>query len=1817
MIRLLRRHTILMIVFGLICGGNLLPAQTSSLHFSLTNGLGKRGVTYAYPVFLNDSLTAADSLLAGEFTIVHNGTVFDVVGIQKTGSLLDSATCLFNAATGKITFAHTKPITGKGLFLDLLITIKAGASGTTTTSLQNFLLNEGSITAIVASGSMRPMDIFITPKNPPQDRIVGDTVQFTVTGDVHMPVTWAVADTHIASIDINGRVIGKNVGQTTVSISDNLGLTDQSNLLPFHPASLRSLTVSITDTSVMQNLTFNLPVRISSVTGLGITSAQFRLNFNSSLLIPLGVVQNGTLSQAWGTPEVSLTASYINVAMAGATALQDSGTFVFVQFKVKRFANFSDWMTLTNVLFNENLNANLQSGRFTPIIGPIITIAGKPSTFIRNETANLIASGGTSPYRWKLLSDTSIALLDTITGTLFAKTSGYAAYSATDVNGFDGIDSVLVHDVRFTMPDTTIVAKDSIDYPISVSSLTGQSIIAAQFTVHYDTTKLQFIGVSTAGTVANGAEVQQKDSAGLRVALSTPTPFTGKGTFIKLRFKAKNNGVQPITLSQMILNETGFTNRTFVQNTGHLTVVAANTAPVFTAKIPSTTISENSLYQFQVQAADADGDSLLFGIFSGSPGMTMTGKGQFSWKPGFAQSGNHKVVYDVGDYHPDGVVRDSAVITVINVNQPPQFVKLVNDTTVSEDQLLTLDADAVDPDGDVVRYYISTIQPGMTVDSINGTITWKPTFTQSGVYPLILIAKDGKGGFAEDSIKFTVINVNRAPVFTTSMPETTVIPAAQTYSKIFTASDPDNDQLTFGFVQHPAGASIDMNTGLFTWMPIADQAGPQDIIISVTDNIATAVDTIHFRVLINNTPPTITTSLPDTVIAEGETLTFTYKASDAENDSLTWKLGPNIPKGVAITGEGVLSWSPDFSQSGKFTIIVSVQDKQFSVFDTALVTVANTNHAPRFTTVLPDTIIELDSIFIFTYRGTDEDSDAVSFSLIQKPEGAVISTAGVFSWTPIAVQRETLIVALSDGIVSVLDTTVISVSGFPKLVSSVTELDFGTTVYGSRPTQNALLQNVGRVPLILNRVTGLPNEQHFTMGFPDSLNISAGQTINIPITYTPQQIGSHSSGIAFRTNDPAHEYFGFAVKGTAISVAPLKRRLLVDGTHRSTVPLNDSLGGMTQLFGALRNSGITVTVAETSLAPSGYDAVLIVTPQKEFSVEEKEALRSFVRNGGLAVMMGNASTESGNSVLQDILRDSLLSGGMALADTLVLDSSHTYAGNPAFIQVTQFADTAHPYLRGVDTLVLFGATIVLTDSASVPFVTISSPTVTVPVPGKSNAAIGMAKVGNGTVVLLSDATLWQNSAAFDLQQPVNISANDNFTFALNVFSVTEHYEAKMPEKTPNEVYQLISIPFDLENLDILSVLKNSLGEINPLKWRLFGKYDPVAKKYREFPSAGFTSFARGEAYWLITRGEFNLNFGTATILPAQDYYSIRIGPGYSMIGNPFPYRVSWKNSRIGDSVQTVLWRFDPHINDFVSETSALEPFVGYFVKNLSTDSVTIFINPTSDGLGKQDGSSQTVEYEWQVKVKASSGKAMDAENIAGVSPNARVELDRLDVAEPPTTPTDYITVRFTNPGWSRHAGSYAVDIRPANPDGIVWEFDVTSAKAQAKVQLSFDRGGDFPGNFSLYLVDGVQEQVIRMDKAFQYEFTMQKSEKRRAFRLLAGTQEFIEQHTNGIPLVAIEYELQQNFPNPFNPNTFIHYSIGHSGTVQLEIFNVLGQKVRQLKNENQAIGSYTAEWDGKDDEGQAVASGVYFYKVTVLNNGDKLFANTKKMILMR
>ncbi len=99
---------------------------------------------------------------------------------------------------------------------------------------------------------------------------------------------------------------------------------------------------------------------------------------------------------------------------------------------------------------------------------------------------------------------------------------------------------------------------------------------------------------------------------------------------------------------------------------------------------------------------------------------------------------------------------------------------------------------------------------------------------------------------------------------------------------------------------------------------------------------------------------------------------------------------------------------------------------------------------------------------------------------------------------------------------------------------------------------------------------------------------------------------------------------------------------------------------------------------------------------------------------------------------------------------------------------------------------------------------------------------------------------------------------------------------------------------------------------------------------------------------------------------------------------------------------------------------------------------------------------------------------------------------------------------------------------------------------------------------------------------------------------------------NGTTLPTI-FALHQNYPNPFNPTTTIEFSLPKRSDVELTIYNMLGQKLRTLVSESMQAGEHSLVWDGQDNSGSSVASGMYLYRLKVGEN----ISQTRKMVLLK
>jgi hypothetical protein len=115
--------------------------------------------------------------------------------------------------------------------------------------------------------------------------------------------------------------------------------------------------------------------------------------------------------------------------------------------------------------------------------------------------------------------------------------------------------------------------------------------------------------------------------------------------------------------------------------------------------------------------------------------------------------------------------------------------------------------------------------------------------------------------------------------------------------------------------------------------------------------------------------------------------------------------------------------------------------------------------------------------------------------------------------------------------------------------------------------------------------------------------------------------------------------------------------------------------------------------------------------------------------------------------------------------------------------------------------------------------------------------------------------------------------------------------------------------------------------------------------------------------------------------------------------------------------------------------------------------------------------------------------------------------------------------------------------------------------------------------------------------------------------ILRGTLDYMNIATDLNDAVFVQpdnFVLYQNYPNPFNPTTSIQYTIGSRQFVTLKVYDVLGNEVSVLVNEEKSAGEYEIEFNSYSAGGNNIASGIYFYQLQTDN-----FIQTKKMILIQ
>lgn len=409
--------------------------------------------------------------------------------------------------------------------------------------------------------------------------------------------------------------------------------------------------------------------------------------------------------------------------------------------------------------------------------------------------------------------------------------------------------------------------------------------------------------------------------------------------------------------------------------------------------VANRSVAAGALLSFSLAGADPDGDPLTFGASPLPTGASVAGT-TFSWVPTVAQVGTYGITFTATD--PAGLTASTDAVIEVRTNAPPIF-PATPDQTVGETHALTFAVHATDPDGGIVTYDATGLPPGAT---FNGTFAWTPSLGQAGLYSVIFTARDPQGLSTADSIVITVTPRPNQPPVLAELGAYSVI-AGSTLSVIVSATDADNDPITYTAAPMPIGATFYTSTQTFTWKPATDQVGSYELTFTATDILAVSDTEVVAITVLQNLPP-VWTPTPDKTVAETYPLTFVVSATDPEGGAVTYGMA-GAPSGATFSG-ATFAWLPAVGQAGGYSVVFTATDIVGGVSrDTVGITVTvPANHAPSIA-ALGAYAVSTASALAFTVSATDADSDPITLTGAPLPSGATFS-GGQFAWTPTTAQ---------------------------------------------------------------------------------------------------------------------------------------------------------------------------------------------------------------------------------------------------------------------------------------------------------------------------------------------------------------------------------------------------------------------------------------------------------------------------------------------------------------------------------------------------------------------------------------------------------------------------------------------------------------------------------------------------------------------------------------------------------------------------------------------------------------------------------------------
>ncbi|MEL7535612.1 MAG: putative Ig domain-containing protein [Pseudomonadota bacterium] len=487
-------------------------------------------------------------------------------------------------------------------------------------------------------------------------------------------------------------------------------------------------------------------------------------------------------------------------------------------------------------------------------------------------------------------------------------------------------------------------------------------------------------------------------------------------------------------------------------------------SPPTISGFPPLEIVAGTPYSFRPTASDPDGDTLYFSV-SNAPtwaDFDVT-TGELSGTPGPNDVGT---VANVSIFVSDGTASAGIGPFRINVrvDQDTNRVPVISGTApagVTVGSTYTFQPTATDADNHPLSFSISNRPRWAQFDSNTGRLSGTPSANNVGTYNDIRISvSDGLANASLAPFSITVAaaqSANRPPSIGGSAPSMVTVGTAYVFRP--SASDPDNDTLSFSVANRPSWLQFNASSGQLSGTPSANDVGTyNNIRITVSDGQANAATAAFSITVVDADPPNrapVIGGTPATAATVGTPYSFQPNASDADNDTLSFSIA-NRPSWLQFnTATGRLSGTPGANNVRTFNNIrISVSDGNETVALPAFsITVreADAPNAPPQISGSPPAEAMVDQPYSFQPTASDADDDPLTFSIANRPGWLQFdATTGGLSGTPSAGDVGTydnIVITVTDGTDSV-DLPAFSITVVQSATGSI-------TLSWSAPTENS------------------------------------------------------------------------------------------------------------------------------------------------------------------------------------------------------------------------------------------------------------------------------------------------------------------------------------------------------------------------------------------------------------------------------------------------------------------------------------------------------------------------------------------------------------------------------------------------------------------------------------------------------------------------------------------------------------------------------------------------------------------------------------------